>query len=163
MDQVPTGALFAVPDPGSNSIAVLVKHLSGNMLSRWTDFLTTDGEKPSRDYSKEFNNPPQTRDEVMTLWENGWACAFATLSTLSDEQLTCVISIRSESHSVMQAINRQMTHTSYHVGQIVFLAKHFAGEDWIPLTVSHAGSSDRAGVAADEQRPRSSKHGSQSL
>jgi Protein of unknown function (DUF1572) len=139
MDQVPTAALFMVPDSRSNSIAILVKHLSGNMRSRWTDFLTTDGEKPSRNYSAEFNNPPQTRDEVMASWESGWECAFATLSTLTDTHLTWVVNIRAESHSVMQAINRQMTHISYHVGQIVYLAKHFAGENWRSLTSSHAG------------------------
>lgn len=137
MEQVPTTALFEVLNSRSNSIAILVKHLSGNMRSRWTDFLTRDGEKPDRDYSLEFKNPPSDRSELMALWESAWECAFATLSTLTDEHLSYIVTIRAEPHSVMQAINRQMTHVSYHVGQIVFIAKHFAGEGWRTLSGPH--------------------------
>jgi hypothetical protein len=138
MEQIPDQALFMTLDPKSNSIAILVKHLSGNMRSRWTDFLTTDGEKPDRDYNAEFREPPKTRNELMTVWDCGWKCAFDTLNSLTDEHLSRRISIRSEVHSVLQAIDRQVTHTSYHVGQIVYLAKYFAGEDWMSLTVPHA-------------------------
>lgn len=137
MEQIPDDALFAKLDSRSNSIAVLIKHLSGNMRSRWTDFLTTDGEKPDRNYNAEFRDPPKTREELMALWEAGWQCALSSLESLTDEQLTQKISIRSEVHSVVQAINRQVTHASYHVGQIVYLSKHFAGDDWKKLTASH--------------------------
>ncbi|HEY1802010.1 MAG TPA: DUF1572 family protein [Terriglobales bacterium] len=137
MEQIPDPAFFATLGPESNSIAVLIKHLSGNMRSRWTDFLTTDGEKPDRDYNAEFREPPKTRDELMALWEAGWNCALNTLNSLTDEHLSHEVSIRSEAHSVMQAINRQVTHASYHVGQIVYLAKHFAGGNWKSLTASH--------------------------
>jgi hypothetical protein len=137
MEQIPDPAFFVVLGPTSNSIAVLIKHLSGNMRSRWTDFLTTDGEKPDRNYNAEFREPPKSRDELMVLWESGWKCAFGALQSLTDEHLNQKVSIRSEVHSVMQAINRQVTHASYHVGQIVYLAKYFTGENWKSLTASH--------------------------
>ncbi len=138
MAQVPDAQLTAVLDPRMNSIAVMVKHLSGNMLSRWTDFLTTDGEKPFRDKASEFQNSPITRQDLMDLWEAAWACAFTSLSTLSDADLSRTITIRSEAMSVLQAINRQLTHCSYHVGQIAFMAKHLTFEHWKPLKVSRA-------------------------
>jgi Protein of unknown function (DUF1572) len=134
--QVPDGQLAAVLDPRMNSIAVMVKHLAGNMRSRWTDFLTTDGEKPFRDNNSEFQNSPLAREELLRLWEDGWSCAFAALATLSDADLTRTITIRGEPHTVLQAINRQLTHCAYHAGQIAFLAKHLSYEDWKPLKVS---------------------------
>ena len=137
MEQLPEEALFVSLDSKSNSIAVLIKHLAGNMRSRWTDFLTTDGEKPDRDYKGEFRDPPGTRGELISLWESGWECAFDTLNSLTDTQLRQKVEIRGEPHSVMQAINRQMTHVSYHVGQIVYLAKHFRGPNWKSLTAAH--------------------------
>ena len=134
--QVPDGQLTAVLDPRMNSIAVMVKHLAGNMRSRWTDFLTTDGEKPFRDKNREFQNAPLTREELSELWEDGWGCAFRALADLSDADLSRTITIRGEPHSVLQAINRQLTHCAYHAGQIAFMAKHLVYEDWKPLKVS---------------------------
>jgi len=136
MTQVPDAQLTTVLDPRMNSIAVMVKHLSGNMLSRWTDFLTTDGEKPFRDKASEFQNSPITRKELLDLWEGAWTCAFTSLATLSDADLTKTITIRAEPMSVLQAINRQLTHCSYHVGQIAFMAKHLTSEYWKPLKVA---------------------------
>jgi hypothetical protein len=140
--QAPDASLAATLDPESNSIATIVKHLSGNMRSRWTDFLTSDGEKPDRNRDAEFVAPPRTRAEIAALWESGWKCTLDALATLTDENLTQTIYIRTEPHSVMQAISRQLGHCAYHVGQIVFLAKHFTGEKWTTLTVPRGRSSD---------------------
>src|SRR6266446_8626796 len=128
MAQCPDAVLFTILDAESNSIAVIVKHMSGNMRSRWTDFLTSDGEKPDRNRDTEFENPPATRTRLMEMWERGWKLLFGALEPLSDADLTRTITIRTEPHSVTQAINRQVAHYSYHVGQIVYLARHFAGE-----------------------------------
>ncbi|MHB8733745.1 MAG: DUF1572 domain-containing protein [Terriglobales bacterium] len=125
MEQCPDEGLFATLDAESNSIAVIVKHMAGNMRSRWTDFLTTDGEKPDRNRDSEFETPPQTRAELMALWERGWTCVFNALEPLTDADLTRTVTIRTETHSVMQAINRQVAHYAHHVGQILFAAKHF--------------------------------------
>src|SRR5277367_5906665 len=120
MEQCPDDGLFATIDNESNSIAIIVKHLAGNMLSRWTDFLTTDGEKPGRNRDSEFDAPPPTRTEILGQWESGWSILLNTLESLSDADLDRTITIRGERHSVLQAINRGITHTCYHVGQIVF-------------------------------------------
>ena len=128
-EQVPDEALVFTPDAGSNSIAIIVKHLSGNMRSRWRDFLTTDGEKPDRNRDAEFEQPFPTRAEMMAAWEAGWKQLFDTLATLTDADLPKKITIRGEAHSVMQAITRQNTHIAYHVGQIVYLAKQLASEN----------------------------------
>src|SRR5437016_14122394 len=109
--------------------------MAGNMCSRWTDFLTTDGEKPDRNRDAEFETPPKTRAALMELWERGWKYVFDALEPLGDEDLVRTITIRTEPHSVMQAINRQVAHYSYHVGQIVYVAKHLAGNKWQTLTV----------------------------
>jgi hypothetical protein len=130
MAQVSDEQLFALLDAEANSIALIVKHMSGNMRSRWTDFLTTDGEKPDRNRDGEFEEPPATRDDLMTVWENGWKCVFAAVEPLSDADLGRTVAIRGEPHSVMQAINRQIAHYAQHVGQIILLAKHYAGEEW---------------------------------
>src|SRR5213080_2138033 len=122
-------------DAESNSIAIIVKHMAGNMRSRWTEFLTTDGEKPNRNRDTEFEDPPRTRAQLMEMWERGWKHVFGALAPLGDEDSVRKITIRTEPHSVMQAINRQVAHYSYHVGQIVFLAKHFAGDKWQSLTI----------------------------
>jgi len=149
--QAPDASLSVALDPESNSIATIVKHLSGNMRSRWTDFLTSDGEKPNRNRDGEFEAPPKTRAEILDAWESGWKCAFETLGTLTDADLDRTVYIRTEAHSVMQAVNRNLGHTIYHVGQIVFLAKHFAGEKWTTLTVPRGRSSDfNARVAKGE-------------
>lgn len=151
LSQVPDASLSVALDSESNSIATIVKHLSGNMRSRWTDFLTSDGEKPTRNRDGEFEAPPRTRAEVLELWESGWKCAFATLESLTDENMAQTVHIRTEAHSVMQAVNRNLTHTVYHVGQIVFLAKHFAAGKWTTLTVPRGRSSDfNARVAKGE-------------
>ena len=142
MAQVSDDQLCATLDPEMNSIALIVKHLSGNMRSRWTDFLTTDGEKPDRQRDTEFEAPPTTRNEIMKLWEAGWSSLFAALEPLSDADLARQVTIRGEPHSVMQAINRQVAHYSYHVGQIVFLAKHLQSEKWNSLSVPRKGSAD---------------------
>jgi hypothetical protein len=153
--QAPDASLAATLDPESNSIATIVKHLSGNMQSRWTDFLTSDGEKPTRNRDAEFEAPPQTRAEVVALWESGWKCTFDALAALTDDDLAKTIYIRTEPHSVMQAISRQLGHCSYHVGQIVFLAKHFAGEKWTTLSVPRGRSADfNARVAKREVSQR---------
>jgi hypothetical protein len=126
MEQCPDEGLFATLDAESNSIATIVKHLAGNMRSRWRDLLTTDGEKPDRHRDTEFEEPPKTRPEVKALWEAGWKHVFDTLESLADADLGRTVTIRTEPHSVMQAINRQIAHYAYHVGQILFAAKHFA-------------------------------------
>jgi hypothetical protein len=135
MEQVSDDRLFATLDEEMNSIAVIVKHMTGNMLSRWTDFLTSDGEKPGRDRDAEFSNPPATREALLQLWEDGWRCVLGTMESLSDADLSRTIAIRGEKHSVMQAINRQVAHYSYHCGQIVFLAKHLCAGHWRVLSV----------------------------
>lgn len=141
-EQVPDQALTFAPDPGSNSIATLVKHLSGNMRSRWRDFLTTDGEKPERNRDSEFDAPFTTRAEMTAAWDTGWKLLFDTLATLSAADLDKRITIRGEAHSVLQAITRQNTHIAYHVGQIVYIAKHVASEQWNILSVPRGKSSD---------------------
>jgi hypothetical protein len=141
MLQAPDEALFATLDPESNSIATIVKHLSGNMKSRFTDFLTSDGEKPSRNRDAEFEAPPRTRAEVMAQWEEGWGYLFRALGELTDADLERRITIRNEPHSVMQAIHRQIAHIANHAGQIVYLAKHFAGENWESITMPKKKSS----------------------
>jgi hypothetical protein len=142
MAQVTDAQLFAALDPESNSIAIIVKHVAGNMRSRWTDFLTSDGEKPDRDRDSEFVDAPTTRDELMKLWEAGWNCVFTALEPLSDEDLGRRITIRGEAHSVMQAIHRQVAHYAGHVGQIVLLAKHFQQGQWRSLSIPREKSAE---------------------
>ena len=142
MEQVPDDALFATLDAESNSIGVIVQHIVGNMRSRWTDFLTADGEKPDRNRDSEFEAPPATRVELLTIWESSWKLVFHALEPLTEADLSRTIYIRGEAHSVLQAINRQVTHYAYHVGQIVYLAKHFAGVDWNSLTVPRGKSAE---------------------
>lgn len=150
-EQVSDEHLQATLDPEMNSIAVIVKHLAGNMRSRWTDFLETDGEKPDRDRDQEFERPPATRDEMLALWESGWQCVFAALEPLADADLGRTVRIRGEAHSVMQAINRQLAHYAYHVGQIVMLAKHFAHAEWRSLSVPRRRSADFTARVASGQ------------
>lgn len=140
--QVTDEQLTTVLDPEMNSIALIVKHMTGNMRSRWTNFLTSDGEKPDRNRDGEFLEPPSTRSELMQLWEDGWQRVFQALEPLSDEDLSRSVTIRGEPHSVMQAINRQIAHYAAHVGQIVFLAKHLQHADWKSLSVPRGKSQD---------------------
>lgn len=142
MSQVADGDLFAVLDCEANSIAIIVKHMTGNMRSRWTDFLTTDGEKPSRNRDAEFVDPPATRAALMKDWNDGWDCVLGAIEPLTDADLGRTITIRSEPHSVMQAINRQLAHYPHHVGQIVLLAKHFACDRWQSLSVPRNQSAE---------------------
>jgi hypothetical protein len=155
MAQVSDEQLFEALDAETNSIAVVVKHLSGNMRSRWIDFLSSDGEKPWRDRDSEFEDPPTSRAELMAQWENGWRTLFDTLEPLTDADLGRTITIRGEAHSVMQAINRQLSHYPYHCGQIVLLGRHFCGEKWQSLSVPRRGSQEfNARVRAGEASQR---------
>ena len=140
--QVNDDQLSTALDPEMNSIALIVKHIAGNMRSRWTDFLTTDGEKANRNRDSEFESPPTTRAEILKAWEEGWALVFGALEPLKEADLSREVAIRGEPHSVMQAINRQIAHYAYHVGQIVFLAKHLQSEHWKSLSVPRKGSAD---------------------
>jgi hypothetical protein len=142
MAQVSNEQLNAVLDPEMNSIGLIVKHIAGNMRSRWTDFLTSDGEKPDRQRDAEFVEPPATRDELLALWEDGWKRLFDSLEPLSEEDLARTVTIRGEAHSVMQAMNRQLGHYAFHCGQIVFLAKHLAHENWKSLSVPRGKSEE---------------------
>jgi Protein of unknown function (DUF1572) len=142
MAQVADEQLFTNLDAEANSIAIVVKHMTGNMRSRWTDFLSSDGEKPNRNRDGEFIEPPATREAVLKQWEDGWGLLFATLESLTDDDLSRTVTIRGEPHSVMQAINRQLAHYPYHVGQIVFLAKHFACDGWQSLSVPRNKSAE---------------------
>jgi hypothetical protein len=135
MKQVTDAQLQIVLDPEMNSIAQTVKHMTGNMRSRWTDFLNTDGEKPDRQRDSEFVDPPATREKVLERWEEGWQLIFQALEPLTDADLSRTVFIRGEAHSVMQAVNRQIAHYAYHCGQIVLLAKHFRSEEWQSLSV----------------------------
>jgi Protein of unknown function (DUF1572) len=142
IEQVSDEQLFTALDEEMNSIAIVVKHMAGNMRSRWTDFLMSDGEKPDRNRDSEFVAPPATREDLMQLWNQGWAVVFSALDPLSDSDLTRMVTIRGEPHSVMQAINRQIAHYAYHCGQIVFLAKHHKSSNWKSLSVPRNKSAE---------------------
>src|SRR5262245_23510631 len=136
MAQVADADLFRAPDPESNSIALVVKHIAGNMRSRWTDFLTTDGEKPDRDRDTEFEvGAADTARSLRERWEQGWKLLFDALAGLTPADLTRTVPIRGEPHTVLQAIQRQLTHYAYHVGQIVYVARHWAGPGWKSLSI----------------------------
>jgi hypothetical protein len=146
LDQLEEDEFFIMLDEEANSIAVIMKHMAGNMFSRWTDFLTTDGEKPDRNRDLEFVIAPKTsKEDVVAYWETGWQRVFAALEPLSAEDLERKVSIRGEEHTVVQAINRQLMHYANHIGQIVFLAKHFRSSEWQSLSIPRnraAGKSD---------------------
>ena len=134
--QISDEDFFRTLDEESNSIAINMKHMAGNMISRWTDFLTTDGEKPERNRDLEFVMLPETsKDDMLAYWERGWQCVFDALEPLKPEDLMRTIRVRGQDHTVVQAINRQLAHYAYHVGQIVFLAKHFKSSEWQSLSV----------------------------
>jgi uncharacterized damage-inducible protein DinB len=126
---------FAAIDEEANSIAVVVKHIAGNLRSRWTDFLTTDGEKDFRDRDTEFETVSDTRDSLMEFWETGWQTLFDAIEPLSADDFSRTVTIRGQPHTVVEAINRQLTHYSYHIGQIVLLAKHLRSTEWKTLSV----------------------------
>jgi hypothetical protein len=148
MAQLTDEQLTVALDPESNSIANIVKHMAGNMRSRWTNFLDSDGEKPDRNRDSEFESPPATRAELKQLWESGWKCLFTALEPLTDADLSRTVYIRTEPHSVMQAINRQIAHYSNHIGQIVFLGKHFQSSNWKSLSIPRGKSADFAARVA---------------
>jgi hypothetical protein len=135
--------LFATLDPESNSIAVIMKHVAGNMRSRWTNFLTSDGEKPDRERDREFEiEAADTRDTVVSAWNAGWELLFQAISSLTPVDLARTITVRTEPHSVVEAISRQTTHYAAHVGQIVLLAKHYAGPRWSTLSIPRGKSKE---------------------
>ena len=140
MIQIPDQALFYTPNQNTNSIAIIVKHLHGNMLSRWTDFLNSDGEKSWRNRDDEFEGDLTTRKEVMEKWNEGWKILFDAIEPLGGEDLGKIIYIRNEGHTVLEAINRQLSHYCYHVGQIVFAAKMFKESEWKSLSIPRKGS-----------------------
>ena len=158
MNQCPDDGLFATLDAESNSIAIIVKHMAGNMRSRWMNFLTTDGEKPDRNRDTEFEAPPQNRAQLLDLWKSGWKHVFDALEPLTDADLARTVTIRSEPHSVMQAINRQIAHYAHHIGQILFAAKHFTAAKtgkWESLSVPRGKSKEfAADVAARRKSQR---------
>ncbi len=155
IEQMTDEQLYTAIDPESNSIAIIMKHIAGNMRSRWTDFLSSDGEKPNRNRDTEFEAAPATRAELLAMWEEGWRLVFAALEPLSDSDLTRKVLIRTEPHSVMQAINRQVAHYAMHIGQIVFLAKHLAGANWKTLSIPRGRSAEfMADVSAGRKSQR---------
>lgn len=134
---------FVTLDEEANSVAVIMKHMAGNMFSRWTNFLTSDGEKPDRNRDMEFVIEAQTtKDDVIDYWERGWACVFAAVEPLKPEDFEKTVTIRGEKHTIVMAINRQMTHYAYHIGQIVFLAKHFRSTQWNSLSIPRNKSAE---------------------
>ncbi|OXB04834.1 DUF1572 family protein [Flavobacterium pectinovorum] len=135
IDQLEPQQLFVSVNEDTNSIATIIKHISGNMLSRWTDFLTSDGEKEWRNRDAEFENDLQSKEEVLDVWNKGWDCFLGALNGLNPEQLSDIIYIRNEGHTVIEAINRQLAHYPYHVGQIVFYAKQLKNGDWDSLSI----------------------------
>jgi hypothetical protein len=135
MEQLEPEQLFVSINEDTNSIATIVKHLSGNMLSRWTDFLTSDGEKEWRNRDAEFENDLESKEALLNAWNKGWDCLFEALNGLQPEQLSQIIYIRNEGHTVVEAINRQLAHYPYHVGQIVFYAKQLKNSDWESLSI----------------------------
>jgi len=147
--QIAPEDLFRTIDPESNSIAIVMKHVAGNMRSRWTDFLTTDGEKPVRQRDREFEREPGDNPEtIRARWEEGWRLAFAAIEPLREADLERTVMVRSEAHTVFEAVARQLTHYAYHVGQIVTLARHFAGPRWRSLSIPK-GESARVDVSKE--------------
>ena len=146
MAQTPDEHLHTAIDEGSNSIAIAVRHIAGNLRSRYRDFLTTDGEKPDRNRDGEFEMPARaSRNEILRWWTDGWTVALGAITSLTPEDLDRTISIRGEPHVVMEALNRSLAHASYHVGQIVNLARHFAGPAWTLLSIPKGASANVRG------------------
>ncbi len=157
IEQVSDEQFFALIDAEANSIALLVKHIAGNLRSRWTDFLTSDGEKPDRLRDTEFELIGDTRESLMQFWESGWQTLFDAVEPLTAEDFSRTVTIRGEPHSIVEALNRQLTHYAYHVGQIVLLAKHFKSSDWKTLSVPKNRSADFNKFLAEKQAAGESK------
>jgi len=156
MSQLKDEDFFVTLDPESNSVAILVKHLAGNMRSRFTDFLTSDGEKPDRFRDQEFElTPTPTRADVMKWWDEGWARVFAAIGPLKPEDVMRIVPIRGEPHTVLQAVNRQIAHYAQHIGQIVLLAKHLRSSDWKTLSIPRGRSEEFKNVVPKVSRPPS--------
>jgi Protein of unknown function (DUF1572) len=141
IDQLSDAQLFEAALPDANSVAVIMRHMAGNMRSRWTDFLNADGEKPDRNRESEFAITPEPRESLMANWEDGWSCVFAAIHALTPEDVERTVLIRNEPHSVPDAVNRQVSHYGYHVGQIMLIARSIVGDDWQWLTIA-PGKSD---------------------
>ncbi len=143
IEQLKDDEFFVTLDDEANSVAVIMKHMAGNMFSRWTDFLTSDGEKADRNRDMEFViGANTTKDDVLDYWERGWACVFGAIETLEPEDFEKTVMIRGEPHTIVMAINRQLMHYSYHIGQIVFLAKHFRSTQWNSLSIPRNKSAE---------------------
>jgi hypothetical protein len=156
MSQLKDEEFFIALDPESNCIAVIVKHIAGNMRSRFTDFLSTDGEKPDRFRDREFEiTPATTRADVMKWWDEGWAVVFTAIEPLKPEDVMRPVTIRGESHTVLQAINRQIAHYAQHIGQIVFLAKHLRSGEWKTLSIPRGKSEDYKTAPPKSYKPLS--------
>lgn len=143
LDQLQDEEFFITLDEEGNSVAVIMKHMAGNMISRWTDFLTSDGEKPDRQRDREFVIDANTaKADIVAYWEKGWNCVFAALEALRPQDFSSKVFIRGEEHTIIQAINRQISHYAYHIGQIVFLAKHFRSTEWKTLSIPRNRSAE---------------------
>ena len=151
VEQVSDDEFFALIDAEANSIALVVKHIAGNLRSRWTDFLTTDGEKDFRKRDTEFELIGDSRKSLMQFWERGWQTLFANIEPLTIDDFSRTVTIRGEPHTIVEAINRQLTHYAYHIGQIVLLAKHFKSKDWNTLSVAKNRSAEFNQFLADKQ------------
>jgi uncharacterized damage-inducible protein DinB len=153
--QVDDRGFFHLPDPESNSIAIVVKHIAGNLRSRWTDFLSSDGEKPDRDRDQEFVlTPADTRQDLMRRWDASWETVFSTLRSLGPEDVSRTVYIRSEPHTVLQALLRSVTHTAHHIGQIVFLAKHLRGAEWNTLSIPKGKSREYNALKPEDRKAK---------
>ena len=156
--QLSDAELFQVIDSESNSVAIIVKHMAGNMRSRWTDFLTSDGEKPDRHRDQEFIiDQRMNREQFLAMWERGWQYVFETLQSLRPDDLSRIVTIRGQEHTVLQAINRALAHYAYHTGQIVFLAKHLRSTAWKTLSVPR-GKSEELNTEMQAKKPKELRH-----
>lgn len=151
MEQVSDEEFFALIDAEANSIALIVKHISGNLRSRWRDFLVTDGEKADRHRDTEFEIIEDSRETLIKAWEDGWQTLFDALEPLTNDDFAATVTIRGEPHTIIEAINRQLTHYSYHIGQIVLLAKHFRSAEWETLSVPKNRSDEFNAFLAKKQ------------
>ena len=158
--QLQEDEFFYAPDSESNCAAVIVKHMSGNMRSRFTDFLTSDGEKPDRNRDQEFElGPTPSRDEVMRWWEDGWKIVFDTVAALKPEDLGRTVTIRGEPHTVLQALSRAVAHYAYHVGQLAFLGKHIRQGEWKSLSIPRGKSAEYNQLPPEQRRVKAPTRG----
>ena len=160
LEQLSDQEFFHLPDPESNSAALVVKHVAGNLRSRWTDFLTSDGEKPYRNRDQEFIiAEAETRAELMRRWEQSFSTVFAAIQSLRPEDLGRTVTIRQEPHSVLQALNRSLLHTAYHVGQILYIGKHLRGSDWKSLSIPRGKSAEFNAIRPEDRKYKSPHRG----